>query len=366
MTISADPGVPTLPTADDVHAAAKRLRGVAHRTPVMTSRTLDERLGATVFFKCENLQRAGAFKFRGAYNAVSLLSDEERARGVLAYSSGNHAQAVALTGRLLGVRTTIVMPDDAPTSKVEGTRGYGAEVILYDKETQSREALAAQLKQERGMSLIPPYDYADVVAGQGTAALELLEETGPLDALLAPCGGGGLLSGTALVAGTMSPGCRVIGVEPELADDATRSFRTGTVQTVHNPPDHRRRPAHAGAGPHHLSAGPHARRRHAHRQRAGDRGCHALSVDADEDRRRALRRRPPRRAAGRPRRRSAGCASASSSAAATWTSPTPASCSSKRDNTRRVRPEACAGVYPGARFHSPRRNARLSGLAERV
>lgn len=236
MTIPADPTAPTLPTADDVHAAAERLLGVAHRTPVMTSRTLDERLGAHVFFKCENLQRAGAFKFRGAYNAVSLLSDEERARGVLAYSSGNHAQAVALTGRLLGIRTTIVMPDDAPTSKVEGTRGYGAEVILYDKEKQSREELAAQLKQERGMSLIPPYDYADVVAGQGTAALELLAETGPLDALLAPCGGGGLLSGTALAAGAMSPGCRVIGVEPELADDATRSFRTGTVQTVHNPP----------------------------------------------------------------------------------------------------------------------------------
>ena len=236
MTIPADPTAPALPTADDVHAAAERLRGVAHRTPVMTSRTLDERLGAHVFFKCENLQRAGAFKFRGAYNAVSLLSDEERARGVLAYSSGNHAQAVALTGRLLGIRTTIVMPDDAPTSKVEGTRGYGAEVILYDKETQSREELAAQLKQERGMSLIPPYDYADVVAGQGTAALELLEETGPLDAMLTPCGGGGLLSGSALAAGAVSPGCRVIGVEPELADDATRSFRTGTVQTVHNPP----------------------------------------------------------------------------------------------------------------------------------
>jgi threonine dehydratase len=236
MTISTDPTAPALPTADDVRAAAARLVGVAHRTPVMTSRTLDERLGAQVFFKCENLQRAGAFKFRGAYNAVSLLSPEERARGVLAYSSGNHAQAVALTGRLLGIRTTIVMPDDAPTSKVEATHGYGAEVILYDKETQSREELAAQLKAERGMSLIPPYDYADVVAGQGTAALELIEETGPLDALLTPCGGGGLLSGSALAAAALSPGCRVIGVEPELADDATRSFRTGTVQTVRNPP----------------------------------------------------------------------------------------------------------------------------------
>jgi threonine dehydratase len=236
MTITTDPSAPALPTADDVRAAAARLVGVAHRTPVMTSRTLDERLGAQVFFKCENLQRAGAFKFRGAYNAVSLLSAEERARGVLAYSSGNHAQAVALTGRLLGIRTTIVMPDDAPTSKVEATRGYGAEVILYDKETQSREELAAQLKAERGMSLIPPYDYADVVAGQGTAALELIEEIGPLDALLTPCGGGGLLSGSALAAAASSPGCRVIGVEPELADDATRSFRTGTVQTVRNPP----------------------------------------------------------------------------------------------------------------------------------
>ena len=227
---------PALPTDDDVRSAAELLRGVAHRTPVMTSRTLDERLGASVFFKCENLQRAGAFKFRGAYNAVSRLTDEERARGVLAYSSGNHAQAVALTGRLLGVRTTIVMPDDAPASKIEGTRGYGAEVILYDKETQSREELAAQLKQERGMSLIPPYDYADVVAGQGTAALELIEEAGPLDALLTPCGGGGLLSGSALAAQAASPGCRVVGVEPELADDATRSFRTGTVQSVRNPP----------------------------------------------------------------------------------------------------------------------------------
>jgi threonine dehydratase len=229
-------GTPALPTADDVRAAADVLRGVAHRTPVMTSRTLDERLGAHVFFKCENLQRMGAFKFRGAYNAVSRLTDEERAHGVLAYSSGNHAQAVALTGRMLGVRTTIVMPADAPAAKIEATRGYGAEVILYDKETQSREELAEQLRKERGMSLIPPFDYADVVAGQGTAALELLEDTGPLDALLTPCGGGGLLSGSALAAKALSPGCRVIGVEPELADDATRSFRTGTVQSVRNPP----------------------------------------------------------------------------------------------------------------------------------
>jgi threonine dehydratase len=227
---------PALPTAGDVRAAAERLRGVAHRTPVMTSRTLDGRLGATVFFKCENLQRGGAFKFRGAYNAVSKLTDEERARGVLAYSSGNHAQAVALTGRLLGAKTVIVMPQDAPAAKIEGTRGYGAEVVLYDKHGRSREEIAAELRQERGMVLIPPYDHADVVAGQGTAALELMEETGPLHALLTPCGGGGLLSGSALAAGAVSPGCRVMGVEPELADDATRTFRSGTLQRVHNPP----------------------------------------------------------------------------------------------------------------------------------
>jgi threo-3-hydroxy-L-aspartate ammonia-lyase len=224
-----------LPTFDDVRAAAERLRGVAHRTPVMTSRTLDERLGAHVFFKCENLQRGGAFKFRGAYNAVSQLSDAERARGVLAYSSGNHAQAVALTGRILGVRTVIVMPDDAPVSKVEGTRGYGAEVILYDKEKRSREEIAAELQRDRGMVLVPPYDHAGVVAGQGTAALEMMDETGPLDVLMTPCGGGGLLSGSALAAGAVSPGCRVIGVEPELADDATRTFRSGELQTVRNP-----------------------------------------------------------------------------------------------------------------------------------
>jgi threonine dehydratase len=225
-----------LPTAEDVRDAANRLRGVAHHTPVMTSRTLNERLGANVFFKCENLQRGGAFKFRGAYNAVSRLSDDERSRGVLAYSSGNHAQAVALTGRILDVRTVIVMPDDAPVAKVEGTRGYGAEVILYDKETTSREELAAHLRQERGMTLVPPYDHADVIAGQGTAALELMEEAPDLGVVVTPCGGGGLLSGSALAARSLRPGIRVVGVEPELADDATRSFRTGTLQSVRNPP----------------------------------------------------------------------------------------------------------------------------------
>jgi threonine dehydratase len=225
-----------LPTADDVRAAAERLRGVANRTPVHTSRTLDAMTGARVFLKCENFQRGGAFKFRGAYNAVSKLSDEERARGVLTFSSGNHAQAVALTGRLLGIPVVVVMPDDAPAAKVEGTRGYGAEVILYDPREQDRQEIAAGLQRERAMALIPPYDHADVVAGQGTAALELMEEIGPLDVLFAPCGGGGLLSGSALAAKSFAPDCRVIGVEPELADDATRSFNTGVLVTIRNPP----------------------------------------------------------------------------------------------------------------------------------
>jgi threonine dehydratase len=227
---------PVLPTAADVYAAAERIRGAAHRTPVLTSRTLDARTGATVFLKCESFQRGGAFKFRGAYNAVSKLSADERARGVLAYSSGNHAQAVALTGRLLGVKTVVVMPEDAPGAKIEGTRGYGAEVVLYDRAGRSREEIAAELQQERGMTLIPPYDHPDVIAGQGTAALELLAETGPLEVVMTPCGGGGLLSGTALAAKPASPGICVVGVEPEAADDATRSFRTGELHSVHNPP----------------------------------------------------------------------------------------------------------------------------------
>ena len=225
-----------LPTFASVRDAAERLRGVAHRTPVLTSRTLDERAGARVFLKCESFQRGGAFKFRGAYNAVSRLGEEERRAGVLTFSSGNHAQAVALTGRILGVRTAVVMPENAPAAKVEATRGYGAEVILYDPAAASREEVAARLREERGMTLVPPYDHPDVVAGQGTAALELFEEAGPLDVLLAPCGGGGLLSGSALAARGAAPGCRVVGVEPETADDATRSFRTGELHRVHNPP----------------------------------------------------------------------------------------------------------------------------------
>ena len=220
---------------DDVVAAAERIRGVAHRTPVITSRTLDERVGATCFFKCESFQRAGAFKFRGAYNAISRLDDGARARGVITYSSGNHAQAAALAGSLLDVPVTVVMPEDAPRAKRTATEGYGATVVTYDPATEEREEVARVLLEERGASLIPPFDHPHVIAGQGTSAKELLDEVGELDVLLAPCGGGGLLSGSALAARTLYPGCRVIGIEPALADDATRSFRSGEIVTIHNP-----------------------------------------------------------------------------------------------------------------------------------
>jgi threo-3-hydroxy-L-aspartate ammonia-lyase len=225
-----------LPVAPaDIAAAAARLEGHAHRTPVMSSRTLDARTGAKVFFKCENFQRMGAFKFRGAFNALAQLEPERKRAGVLAYSSGNHAQAVALAGSLLGVRTVIVMPQDAPQVKLEATRGYGAEVITYDPKTAKREELAAQIARERGMTVVPPYDHAQVVAGQGTAAKELIEDAGALDLLLVPCGGGGLLSGCAVAASRWSPGCKVIGIEPEAGDDATRSFRSRTLQSCDNP-----------------------------------------------------------------------------------------------------------------------------------
>ena len=220
---------------DDVARAHQRLAGHARRTPVLTSATVDALTGAQVFFKCENLQRMGAFKFRGAFNALAQLSAEEKRRGVIAYSSGNHAQAVALAGRMLGIAATIVMPGDAPRVKLEATRGYGAEIVTYDPKTQDREALARALSVKHGFTVIPPYDHPHVVAGQGTAAKELIEDAGRLDALLVPCGGGGLLSGCALAAGALSPGCRVIGVEPAAGDDATRSFRSRTLQTVHNP-----------------------------------------------------------------------------------------------------------------------------------
>ncbi len=220
----------------DVESAAQRLSGVAHRTPVMTSRTFDARTGTTAFFKCENFQRMGAFKFRGAYNALSRLTPEEGKRGVVAFSSGNHAQAVALAGRILGIPAAIVMPADAPEVKVAATKGYGAEVILYDRAAgQDREAFAAQVAAQRGATVIPPFDHAHVIAGQGTAAKELLEETGPLDWLFVCCGGGGLLSGCAVAARHLSPGIKVVGVEPAAGDDAARSFRTRSLQRVDNP-----------------------------------------------------------------------------------------------------------------------------------
>src|SRR5438046_3138253 len=192
--------ITALPTFTDIEAAAARLKGVAHRTPVVTSRSVDERTGATVFFKCENLQRAGAFKFRGAYNAMASLSLDERRRGVVSFSSGNHAAAIALAGNLLDVPRVIVMPADAPAVKRAAAEGYGAEIVLYDREHDDREAIGRRLSQERGLALIPPYDDADVIAGQGTAARELFEDAGPLDVLFVPCGGGGLLAGCALAA----------------------------------------------------------------------------------------------------------------------------------------------------------------------
>jgi threonine dehydratase len=219
-----------------VTAAKSRLAGKANATPVATSRTLNRQVGADVFLKCENFQRVGAFKFRGAFNAVSRLTEDEKARGVLTFSSGNHAQAIALVGRLLGVSTTVVMPDNAPQIKRAATEAYGATVVGYDPAETSREQIATALHAEHGYTLIPPYDHLDVIAGQGTAALELVEEIGQLDMLLVPCGGGGLLSGSAIAAKGAAPDCRVIGIEPELGDDATRSFRTGTLHTVSNPP----------------------------------------------------------------------------------------------------------------------------------
>ncbi len=220
---------------EDIEAASVRLAGQSHRTPVLTSRTVDERAGALVFFKCESFQRTGSFKFRGAYNALSLLPDEQKERGVVTYSSGNHAGAVALAGRLLGVPATIVMPEDAPEVKLAATRGYGAEVVTYDRFEERREEVGGAIARERGLALVPPYDHPDVVAGQGTAAKELFEEVGELDLLLVCCGGGGLLSGSAVSARALSPGCRVVGVEPENADDATRSFRTGRLHEIENP-----------------------------------------------------------------------------------------------------------------------------------
>jgi len=201
----------------------------------MTSRLLDEACGAKVYLKCENLQRGGAFKFRGAYYAVSRLTAEDRRRGVITYSSGNHGQALALVCRIAGVRATIVMPEDAPAMKIEAVRAYGADTVLYDAAKASRKEIAERLAARHGYTIIPPFDHPDIIAGQGTAALELIEEVGAPDYLLAPCGGGGLLSGMSIAARKLAPQCKVVGVEPAAGDDATRSFHSGTLQTVHNP-----------------------------------------------------------------------------------------------------------------------------------
>jgi len=219
----------------DIEAAARRLAGVAHRTPVLTSRFANAAAGAQLFFKCENLQRAGSFKFRGAYNTLAQFPNDDRRRGVLAFSSGNHAQAIALCAKLLDMPAAIVMPHDAPAMKIAAARGYGAEVILYDRYTQDREALGRGLAAERGMTLVPPFDHPHVMAGQGTAALELLADCGPLDLLLVCLGGGGLISGCATAAANLSPQCRVIGVEPEAGNDAQQSLRAGRAVHIDVP-----------------------------------------------------------------------------------------------------------------------------------
>ncbi len=225
----------------DIADAAERIRGIAHRTPVMTSRALNKQLDKRVFIKCENFQRTGAFKFRGATNAICQV--KSGGPGVLTYSSGNHAQAVACASALLGIRATIVMPKNAPSVKLKATRGYleaggieGSEIVLYDPQTEIREEIGRQLAEQRGQEIIAPYDHPQVIAGQGTAAMELIEDAGELDAIFVCCGGGGLLSGSAISAKAMLSSCKVIGVEPELGDDANRSFRTRKLQTVLNPP----------------------------------------------------------------------------------------------------------------------------------
>ncbi|MBP0031133.1 threo-3-hydroxy-L-aspartate ammonia-lyase [Roseofilum sp. Guam] len=223
------------PTYTDIERAAQGLQGKAHQTPVMTSRMVNEITQAQVFFKCENLQKTGSFKFRGAYYTLSQLPESERKHGVIAYSSGNHAQAIALAGALLEIPTTLVMPENAPKVKFSATEGYGANIVTYDPTQTRRETLTLQLAKEQNLNLIPPYDHPQIIAGQGTTAKELIEEVGDLDYLLVCCGGGGLLSGCAIAAKTLSPHCHVVGVEPALGDDATRSFYTQTLQTVNNP-----------------------------------------------------------------------------------------------------------------------------------
>ncbi len=235
ITFEADMTTFALPTYADVEAAASRIAGVAHRTPVHTSRTLNEIIGAEVFFKCENFQRMGAFKFRGAFNALAKFSPEQRKAGVVAFSSGNHAQGIALSAKILGIPATIVMPHDAPAAKVAATKGYGAKVIVYDRYTEDREAIGRRLADENGLTLIPPYDHPDILSGQGTAARELFEDAGSLDSLFVPLGGGGLLSGSALSARALAPHCVVYGVEPEAGNDGQRSFRSGEIVHIETP-----------------------------------------------------------------------------------------------------------------------------------
>ncbi|WP_431824180.1 threo-3-hydroxy-L-aspartate ammonia-lyase [Burkholderia sp. F1] len=224
-----------LPTFADVEAAATRIAGIAHRTPVHTSRTLNALIGAEVFVKCENFQRMGAFKFRGAFNALSRFSPEQRKAGVVAFSSGNHAQGIALAAQILGIPATIVMPHDAPAAKVAATKGYGADVVIYDRYSEDREAIGRRLADEQGLTLIPPYDHPDVLAGQGTAAKELFDEVGELDALFVPLGGGGLLAGTALSTRALAPQCVLYGVEPEAGNDGQRSLRSGQIVHIDTP-----------------------------------------------------------------------------------------------------------------------------------
>jgi threonine dehydratase len=221
---------------DLVIEAQKRLEGHAHVTPVMTSQTLNDITGAQIFLKCENFQRMGAFKFRGAFNAMSQLTEEQKKRGVLTYSSGNHAQAVALVGRLLAIRTVVIMPNNAPVIKREATEAYGATVVEYNPEETTREEICRDLESRHGHTIVPPFDHINIVAGQGTAAKELIDEVKTLDMLLTPCGGGGLLSGCAVAAKGMDPNCQVIGIESEVADDATKSFHTGQLHTIKDPP----------------------------------------------------------------------------------------------------------------------------------
>ncbi|WP_432469473.1 threo-3-hydroxy-L-aspartate ammonia-lyase [Citrobacter portucalensis] len=225
----------TLPDYNDVAAAAERIADYANKTPVMTSRTVNEEFGAEVFFKCENFQRMGAFKFRGAMNALRQFTPQQRAAGVVTFSSGNHAQAIALSAKLLGIPATIIMPHDAPAAKVAATKGYGGKVINYDRYTEDREKIGRDLAEKQGLTLIPPYDHPQVIAGQGTATKELIEEVGQLDALFVCLGGGGLLSGSALAARHLSPDCIIYGVEPEAGNDGQQSFRSGKIVHIDTP-----------------------------------------------------------------------------------------------------------------------------------